>query len=768
MAGIAAATPSPAGNQEGTLAHRMSVISRRPAQAVGPHTRPRYASDHAATRRAATGLLLAACVICVLALIMGASLIAYGRVQHGQTVFSGVTSTGVTLSGMTLPEATRALDQRFDRYVDAPMTFRLDDVAVTATPRELGVAYDAEATARQAYSFGRQESLWRETRHWLDALSGGHDVEPVVSIDQRAFAAFFEQHGSALALAPRDAAFVFGADGSLTIDPGAAGRAIDVAATWERFVERVSAMSSAPVEIAATTIEPTTDDPALREVLDQVEKIAGDALVLTLDGNAWEIPARDLFAMVNVDRADEDIEVLFDRAALRAYIRSLEPAVFVPGRDAGISNNGGTIAVQNAVVGHKLDIDATLEQAVAALERGDERVELQTTPVQPNITDDEVAAVKVEIEQLLDAPITLTWDGGSGTIDPQKLTRAIRFDVDPSRSPVIRYSFDPEEMRRALALVANSVAVPAKDAELRWVNGRAEVRTPEVNGRELDVQATADAIVRAIGDDVTSVAVITRDVRPPVTAETAGSVQIRERLSFASTEYGSSVPNRLHNVELAASRLNGALVPPGGMFSFNAAVGEVSFNSGYRTGYGIVGASNGTISTIPSVGGGICQVATTVFQATFHAGMPIGERNWHLYWIPRYGNGVGGMKGLDATVDADYGLDFTFKNATNDWLAVISHFDGAYLTFELWGTNPGWEIQIDQPVITNHRPANHQMVYENSDQLPAGTQVFVEHAEDGFDAAIHRVVRKDGQVVDEVTLHSTYAPARNVTLVGTG
>jgi vancomycin resistance protein YoaR len=744
----------------------MSVISRRPAQAI--RSRARQASDQEATRRAATLLLLAASVIGLLALIMGGSLIAYGRIHHGHTVFTGVTSAGVALDGLTLPEATEALEQRFDEYVDTPVTFRLGDSTLSATPRELGVDYDAEATARQAYNFGRQKSLWRESRHWLDALAGGHDVEPVVSIDPAPFAAFFERHGRELALAPRDASFQFAADGELTIDPGTEGRSINVEDTWDRFVKQVGTMSSESVEIAATTIQPTTGDAALREVLDDVDRIAGDPLTLTLDGNAWEISSDDLFAILNFERSDGQISLSIDRSALRGFIRSLEPAAFVPGRDASIGNNGGTIDVQSAVEGHKLDIDATLERVVAALQNGDERVELVTTPVQPNITDDEVADARREVDQMLDTPVTVTWDGGSGTLESSKLARAIRFDVDASRNPVITWSFDEEEMRKALALVAKSVATPARDAELRWANGRAEVRTPEVNGRELDVQATVTALARALRDDEPTVAAITRDVRPAVTADSAGAVQIRDRLSFASTEYGSSVPNRLHNVELAASRVNGALVPPGGTFSFNAAAGEVSFNSGYRTGYGIVGASNGTISTIPSVGGGICQVATTVFQAAFHAGMPIGERNWHLYWIPRYGNGAGGMKGLDATVDADYGLDFTFRNTTNDWLAVVSRFDGVYLTFELWGTNPGWEIQIDQPVITNYRAANHDMVYENSAQLPAGTQVYVEHAEDGFDASIHRVVRKDGQIVDETTLHSTYAPARNVTLVGTG
>jgi vancomycin resistance protein YoaR len=253
-----------------------------------------------------------------------------------------------------------------------------------------------------------------------------------------------------------------------------------------------------------------------------------------------------------------------------------------------------------------------------------------------------------------------------------------------------------------------------------------------------------------------------------VTAESVGSVQIRDRLSESATYYGDSVSNRYHNVELATSRVNGAMIPPGGTFSFNQAVGPVTFDSGYRTGYGIVGTSNGSISTIPSVGGGICQVATTVFQSAFRAGMPIETRSWHLYWIPRYGQPPSGMKGLDATVDPDYGLDFTFKNPTDSWLALKSWTDGANTHFELWGTNQGWDVQIDQPVITNIRPASHEMVYEESDQLPTGQSTFVEHAEDGFDAAIRRVVKKDGQVIEERVFYSTYAPARNVTLVGTG
>ncbi|HCG30577.1 MAG TPA: hypothetical protein DEU95_12845 [Chloroflexi bacterium] len=275
------------------------------------------------------------------------------------------------------------------------------------------------------------------------------------------------------------------------------------------------------------------------------------------------------------------------------------------------------------------------------------------------------------------------------------------------------------------------------------------------------------AILSGVRAGSLQVAVVTKDVAPQMTAAMAGSVQIRDLLTSSATEYGSSAPARFHNVELAASRVNGALVPPGGTFSFNDAVGPVTYDSGYQTGYGIL-ITNGSISTVPSVGGGICQVATTVFQSVFWAGMPVQERSWHLYWIPRYGQPPSGMKGLDATVDPDYALDFKFRNASDNWLAVKSSYDGSMLRFELWGTQTGWQVSAEQPVITDIVPATQEMHYEESAELPRGTSVYVEHAEDGFNAAIHRVVTKDGQVIDDMIFRSNYAPARNTTLVGTG
>jgi len=313
--------------------------------------------------------------------------------------------------------------------------------------------------------------------------------------------------------------------------------------------------------------------------------------------------------------------------------------------------------------------------------------------------------------------------------------------------------------------IADAINRPATG--LRWRNGELVDGASVEPGRTVDLGASANAIASAALGGQDHVPLVINESTDP--DQSASEIVIREMLASASTYYGSSSDNRRTNVELAAAAIDGALVAPGGTFSFDNAIGgTATLDDGYQMGYGIIVGTDGEPRTVPSVAGGICQVATTVFQSAFWAGMPIGTRNWHLYWIPKYGTGPGGMTGLDATVDPDYGLDLTFDNPTSDWLAIRAIADGDWLTVELWGTNQGWQVQVDQPVITNVVKADPTQVRQFSDQIEPGQEVVVEHAEDGFTAAIHRVVSKDGQVISDTTLTSYYLPSRNVTLVGPG
>jgi len=259
------------------------------------------------------------------------------------------------------------------------------------------------------------------------------------------------------------------------------------------------------------------------------------------------------------------------------------------------------------------------------------------------------------------------------------------------------------------------------------------------DGREIDIDATLEAMDRALRAGQTTVALSLRKIAPKITAASAAQIVIRERISSGATYYGDSAPNRRHNVELAVQRVNGALVPPGEIFSFNQTVGPINLDSGYKVGYGIV-ATNGRVQTVPSVGGGVCQVSTTLFHAAFWGGFPIVERNWHLYWIPLYGQPPSGLIGLDATVDTDYGLDFKFRNATNDWIAIVAWADGAWVHFEIWGTKPNWRVEVEDPVVTNVVKADPTPVFRESPDLAPGEQVVVERARDGFTVTIRRRV----------------------------
>jgi hypothetical protein len=240
--------------------------------------------------------------------------------------------------------------------------------------------------------------------------------------------------------------------------------------------------------------------------------------------------------------------------------------------------------------------------------------------------------------------------------------------------------------------------------------------------------------------------------------------RLTDRLGAAQTSYAGSIPERAWNVELATKRLNGTRVAPGAVFSFNRSVGETSLANGYRIGYGITMGA-GQPRTIPSVAGGICQVATTVFQAAFWAGLPFVERHHHLYWISRYGQPPSGRTGMDATVD-DPGVDLKFRNTTGDWIRLDAWTDGQNVGFTIVGVDPGWEVEVPPPRIFDLVKTSQAPVRQYDWSLPPGRELWVEHAEDGFRVAMARLVKQGDALVDEYRVTNRYMPARNVIMVG--
>jgi vancomycin resistance protein YoaR len=249
-------------------------------------------------------------------------------------------------------------------------------------------------------------------------------------------------------------------------------------------------------------------------------------------------------------------------------------------------------------------------------------------------------------------------------------------------------------------------------------------------------------------------------------------IHLGDVLAESSTYYGDSSDARRNNVEVAAELQNGWLIAPGAQFSYAEFIGGVTADQGFVTGFGIVDDGAGGVTTAPVIGGGICQVSTTIFQAAFWAGMQIDERYSHPYWIQTYGEPPRGMKGLDAMVNIDEvngTLDFKFTNTTGNWIAVQVVDDGTVLTARIVGTDPGWTVDVGQPDITNVIKPDTGTQYTDSPELPDGTKLQVEYAQEGFTSTIHRTITgKDGKVVADGDLVGSYGASENTILVGTG
>jgi hypothetical protein len=121
---------------------------------------------------------------------------------------------------------------------------------------------------------------------------------------------------------------------------------------------------------------------------------------------------------------------------------------------------------------------------------------------------------------------------------------------------------------------------------------------------------------------------------------------------------------------------------------------------------------------------------------------------------------------MDATVD-DPGVDLKFRNTTGDWIRLDAWTDGKSVGFTIVGVDPGWEVELIKPKISDQVKANQEMVRQDDPTMPAGKEVVVEHAEDGFKVTVGRLIKLKGKTLDELTYTNKYLPSRNVTLVGT-
>jgi vancomycin resistance protein YoaR len=250
-------------------------------------------------------------------------------------------------------------------------------------------------------------------------------------------------------------------------------------------------------------------------------------------------------------------------------------------------------------------------------------------------------------------------------------------------------------------------------------------------------------------------------VAPAIASDDLDSLGITELVSESTSYFKGSSPGRMRNIALAASKFDGVIVPPGQIFSFNEHLGDVTLENGFDESLIIYGDR-----TMVGVGGGVCQVSTTVFRAAFMGGFELVERWAHGYRVGWYE--TNSVPGLDATVYSP-DIDFKFRNDTDHYLLIQTETDleAGTVTFRFYGTNPGREVSLSEPEITNivkHGPP----LYEDDPSLPTGVTKQVDWAIDGMEVTITRTVTAGDDIVHRDILASRYKPWRAIYKVGTG
>jgi vancomycin resistance protein YoaR len=471
-----------------------------------------------------------------------------------------------------------------------------------------------------------------------------------------------------------------------------------------------------------------------------------------------------------VSGVDVSTTLAIDEARLNAFVARLASEIDSPKIDAQVDiGSRGTIEYAPARTGREVDLVSTRRDILEALGARRGMVELTVRELPPAIRDEAMQPVRTQLERIFDspdAPLTL-WDSEhSWGLSRDDVAGMLRVDVGGTLNGIPRVVVDRKNLRAAIERLSAEVDRPVENARFAFRDGSLLVRRASQEGRGLDRDVAATVIEAALlsgqRNDRLPVAVI----HPAVTSDHPERLGIGEMIDGGRTSFAGAIPEKKWNIQLAADRLNGIVVPPGGTFSFNKELGPTTLEAGFQWGFGIEANEAGAARAVPSIAGGICQVATTLFHPVFWSGYQLEERFWHLYWIPAYASR--GVVGLDVTVDEAAHLDFQWINPTNDYVLIQAETNDESISFTLYGKRPAWRVDVSEPVISNRVAADPTPIVEEDPTLPRGRRLAVQVASDGFDVVItRRVTSLTGGEPRTLTLRSNYLPSQPVTLVGT-
>ena len=467
--------------------------------------------------------------------------------------------------------------------------------------------------------------------------------------------------------------------------------------------------------------------------------------------------------------------LIFDERVAHQVLEGLAKQIDKPVVEATLAIQGTDVVVNNGQTGRTMDVDASLAAVSAQVQTlKDGIVALVVRESPPTILD---AHAQAELaRRILSAPLTLTLpegeSGGPWEFDQQKLASMLSFQrVVDGQSAEYRVGLNTDQLIAFLSGLGPSLQTYPQNARFIFNDDTDQLEVIEhaIIGRTLDVAASLKAVQEKVGAGEHSVQLVFDYSNPPVTDDKTGAdLGVTELVSAETSYFYGSSPDRVKNIQAAAASFHGLMIAPGETFSMASQLTDISLENGYAEAMIIVGGR-----TVKGVGGGVCQVSTTLFRTAFFGGFPVAERHAHAYRVYYYEKVAGNrintdLAGLDATVYVPL-VDFKFTNDTPYWLLMETYVvpSQASITWKFYSTKDGRTVDWTTTGPINRTPPPDPQYIENSD-LAEGVINQVDWEAEGADVNVTRTVYRDGSVYFEDYFNTHYQAWRAVYEYGPG
>jgi len=567
------------------------------------------------------------------------------------------------------------------------------------------------------------------------------------------------------------------------------------------------------VRVAGVPVGGLTEARATAALEEELSTRMAEPVILEFEEESWTVASEDVAASLDTTAAvanamavgrtggmterlgdrflawfspvELDAVVLADEALVDSLIASVEASVTREPRDATVIIEGDQARIEPAEVGLGVQREILIDDMLRCFACESQRIAVAVEFLPVQVTEEDAEQALEDALKMMSGPVTVTYEDESWEFDAEEIATWIDFrpvplddttatvhsidcndslectgsvcvdtsgTVKPHRMKLEAY-ISADEASKTVRARTGEAGSPAQDASFKAAAGRVDI-IPHKDGTGPDVEALTASMTKVLlGDGERIVELRTTRVEPKITTEVAKEMGIKERLSTYTTTFSSSNKPRVNNIQVLADALDGTLIAPGSTFSFNGSVGPRTAEKGYQEAGAIV---NGEL--VPQLGGGICQIGTTLFNTVFESGLPVAERRNHSFYISHY------PKGRDATVSWG-GPDFKFRNDTDKWVMIATGYSNSSVTISLYGTDPGYDVTSEVGSWTNVK--SHPVKEVKDDTMPEGSRVTEDAGVDGRTIVVKRIVKKDGTVVREDTFRSVYKSKQEIVRVGT-